>query len=361
MYTFTFKYDYRFDPFTEEDQSISISNEEKRVPDNSPFYIDCEEVPKQDSPSTVTAYDVTDGITLTEANAAPSENEFQVDYKYKTGKIRFNETQAGNTIRLAYKGTGHVIGATIINTFRQAVGFTYHSFDLLEPGEILVCGSTPGFIEKKLASLVLGRAFYTSNDTFTAPAGVTKIYISMIAGGGGGGGGTNSSGGGGGGGAGGYVIKYPYTVVAGSTYAITIGAAGSGGAINNDGTDGGNTTFDTLTVTGGKKGIKAGGAGGAAGSISGASGNWDGDNGASGSGGEGGAPVAGDGGNGEGGPASEGGGGGGGSPFGKGGDGGDPSVAGSNGSGYGSGGGGGGATAAAAGGNGGSGCIFVEW
>ena len=119
------KYDYRFDPFTEADQAIDISSEEKAVPSNTPYYVNLEEVPRQDSPSLITAYDVTGGLTLSEISGTPATGEFNVDYKYQTGKVRFNAAQAGNTIRFDYKGTGHVIAGTFINILSDWIGKNY--------------------------------------------------------------------------------------------------------------------------------------------------------------------------------------------------------------------------------------------
>ena len=105
---------------------------------------------------------------------------------------------------------------------------------------------------------------FTSSGTFTAPGGVTKVYLSMVGGGGSGG---AAAGGGGGGGAGGMVINYPYTVIAGNNYSITIGTGGTGVTITNDGNNGGSTTFDTgaISAPGGIKGLGTAGTGGAAG------------------------------------------------------------------------------------------------
>ena len=119
------KHDYRFDPFTKADNAIDISSEEQAVPSNTPYYIDMEEVPRENSPSSITAYDVTDGLTLSEVSGTPASGEFDVDYEYETGKIRFNAAQAGNTIRFDYKGTGHVIAGTFINILSDWLGKNY--------------------------------------------------------------------------------------------------------------------------------------------------------------------------------------------------------------------------------------------
>ena len=138
-------------------------------------------------------------------------------------------------------------------------------------------------------------AVLTSGTSWTAPAGVTKIKVT-VTGGGGGGGGTSSSLGraGGGGAAGGTAIKI-FTVVPATSYTYSIGAAGTAGTSGGGaGGTGGNSTFivSPTTVTGGGGG---GGAGGNTGSISGGTGGTatNGDMNIVGGGGGGGAPGAG--------------------------------------------------------------------
>lgn len=104
---------------------------------------------------------------------------------------------------------------------------------------------------------------FTSDGTFTAPAGITKVYLSMV--GGGGGGGCKSGAVGGGGGAGAMIVNYPYTVVPGNNYAVVIGPYGAGGAgtTEHDGANGTATTFDsTVSASGGNGGKGAAGTGG---------------------------------------------------------------------------------------------------
>lgn len=92
------------------------------------------------------------------------------------------------------------------------------------------------------------KTLYTSDDTFTAPTGITKVYLTMVGGGGGGGGGDNSTKTGGGGSGGGALVKYPYTVVAGNNYTVDVGAGGAGGAAGVSGSVGANSTFDTSII-----------------------------------------------------------------------------------------------------------------
>jgi hypothetical protein len=115
---------------------------------------------------------------------------------------------------------------------------------------------------------------FTSSGSWTAPGGVTRANVIVI-GGGGGGGSTQGSGCcfafGGTGGPGG-VATGIVTVVPGTTYTVTIGAGGTGGAFNasTNGTSGGTSSFGVLmSATGGGGGGANGGSNGTAGSGSG--------------------------------------------------------------------------------------------
>lgn len=76
---------------------------------------------------------------------------------------------------------------------------------------------------------------FLSSGTFVCPAGITTVYLSGIAGGAAG----NSSHGGN---SGMWIQLYPYTVIPGNSYTVTIGSGG------------GNTVFDTLTLLAGSVG-----------------------------------------------------------------------------------------------------------
>jgi len=104
----------------------------------------------------------------------------------------------------------------------------------------------------------LGSDLYTSSGSFTAPAAVTEVYVSLCGGGGGGSGGGNSevsrARGGGGGSS---IFRVRCTVVPGNSYTVTVGAGGTAGGNRGDGGDGGSSSFigvETITAVGGNGG-----------------------------------------------------------------------------------------------------------
>ena len=114
---------------------------------------------------------------------------------------------------------------------------------------------------------------FLASGTFTPAKAITCDYL-VVAGGGGGGNGASS---GGGGGAGGYLTSTGYSTSASTNYTVTIGGGGVGSA--NDGTQGSNSVFATITSTGGgyggrggNNGVTSGGAGGSGGGAGGSGG-----------------------------------------------------------------------------------------
>jgi hypothetical protein len=108
-----------------------------------------------------------------------------------------------------------------------------------------------------------GVQVFTTNGTFTVPAGVTTIEVELWGGGGGSGGTINGSSGAGGGAAGGYARKIISGQVPGNTFAVVIGSGGAGG--NNvtptNGAAGGTTSFGAVfSASGGNGGNGANGA-----------------------------------------------------------------------------------------------------
>ena len=92
---------------------------------------------------------------------------------------------------------------------------------------------------------------FTSSGSWTCPDGVSEVSYLVVAGGAGGGGAV-----GGGGGAGGFRTGTGLAVTAGTTYTVTVGSGGAGGAVStlSAGSNGGNSIFSTITSNGGGRG-----------------------------------------------------------------------------------------------------------
>jgi hypothetical protein len=92
---------------------------------------------------------------------------------------------------------------------------------------------------------------FQADGSWTCPTGITEVEYLVVAGGGGGG--SNV---GGGGGAGGYRAGTGFSVSAGTTYSITVGAGGTGNATDGVAAGSGNNSVFSSTIT------SAGGGGG---------------------------------------------------------------------------------------------------
>lgn len=148
-------------------------------------------------------------------------------------------------------------------------------------GQVLTsngAGADPSY-QTMSNSYVGGRGqVFTSSGTFTVPAGVTAVKVTLMGGGGGGGSASTTQGyqaAGGGGGGGGTSIAYVTGLTAGGTVSVTVGG---GGGSN---TAGGTSSFGAYcSATGGGAGGSAGnqgnGAGGSGGTGSGGSFNFSG-------------------------------------------------------------------------------------
>lgn len=100
---------------------------------------------------------------------------------------------------------------------------------------------------------------FTSTGTFTVPAGVSAVKVTVVGGGGSGGSVSSSTQGpAGGGGAGGTAIKFLTSLTAGNTIAVTISGAGASSSISS-----GTQTITTVSASAGSAGsYGVGGAGG---------------------------------------------------------------------------------------------------
>ena len=95
-----------------------------------------------------------------------------------------------------------------------------------------------------------GQQKFTANGNFTVPAGITTVYVTLVAGGGGGAGSISSAPyAGGGGGAGEVKYRVPVAVTPGQVVAVTIGQGGAPGAGSNYGGTYGNSNGSAGTAS----------------------------------------------------------------------------------------------------------------
>lgn len=166
-------------------------------------------------------------------------------------------TTAGSVTNGVYTTGNQTIGGT--KTFTN--GITFNDATVQTTAAVTVAGSGGNL-----------QVFTSGTTTWTTPAGVTKVRVTVVGGGGGGGSATtNGRSGGGGGGAGCGIGSF--TVVPGTGYSVVVGSGGAATA------SGGSSSFGgVITATGGGAGgsnLLSGG-GGAAGSCSGGSINFSG-------------------------------------------------------------------------------------
>lgn len=115
-----------------------------------------------------------------------------------------------------------------------------------------VCSSGGGLVCTRTfdGNYVVDKFTGTGTYTWTTPNGITNADILVVAGGGGGGRGGEGSGWGGGGGAGGLIFKSNEAVS--GTINVVVGAGGARGASRDyRGSNGGNSTFGSITALGG--------------------------------------------------------------------------------------------------------------
>ena len=171
-----------------------------------------------------------------------------------------NINSIGAVPLLQYTSTGTTVNAIITAGMISQVAYNGTAYIILDP--ITSAAASGG-------SYTPGIQTFTSNGTFTVPAGVTSLKVTTIGGGGGGGSGHAADAlhgtpayPGGNGGDGGVAIAV-ITPLTSSTYTVTVGAPGVAGATGIDagngvgaGGTGGSTSFNGLVAaTGGGGGL----------------------------------------------------------------------------------------------------------
>ena len=163
-----------------------------------------------------------------------------------------NATYSADDI-VQYTDTGNNILSTYICVVASSQGHTPSSNGTTHASwNFLAKGGNPtgGFTSHQVFTTV-GTA------TWTKPSGIQKVIVTVTGGGGGGGGGRATFNQGGGGGGGATAIEV-IDVTSVSTVSVTVGDQGSGGTENNNGYDGGTSSFGSYcSATGGMGGRAA--------------------------------------------------------------------------------------------------------
>jgi len=219
---------------------------------------------------TTTAYRTVTDFTATAGQTSFSVPSYTVGYidVYRNG-VRLVSTDftatTGTTVVLVNactSGDSVVTESFYVSSVLNAIPATAGAISLTSAtylsGQLLVANGGTGLSTVPHTVQV----FTSSSGTYTSPANVKAIKVTLV-GGGGGGGGINGSGAAGGGGGGATALFiYPSGFAAQTGYAYAIGAGGAGGVNTSasTGSTGGSTTFTigATTVT------AAGGAGGGA-------------------------------------------------------------------------------------------------
>jgi hypothetical protein len=292
--------DYRYDPFQDALQDVSIVNEEHVIESNSPYTVRLDELPKRESPSSMSVrlkaelgedLDVSEtGVDLassTQAGWFTAGDVITVDSE----KMLVSAVSGATlTVTRGYSGTTaatHAAGTAVYGkTFEEVAadpsqGQFWPDYTTEADGDENWNTGTLKFnsadAAKKVAvsyrgmgALVDGRALglrcqvFTASGTFVVPSRVHTVYVTMCGGGGGGGRGSGYYGGGGAQ----CWIKQPVNVTPGDSITVTVGAGGTGKTSSNgNGTAGGVSSFGSLLSASG--GASASGAAGGDGGIAG--------------------------------------------------------------------------------------------
>ena len=196
------------------------------------------------------AYSVS-GTTLTMTEAPATNTNFYVMHIGGT-------TQSSTVV-----GDGTVTSAKIVS---GAVNTTQLATDAVSTAKIASSAVTSTKLASTLDLSGTGRTghggfksvqVFTSNGTYTKPAGIRTVKVTVTGAGAGGGGYGAANDMGGGGGAGGTAIE-TIDISGVSTVTVNVGAGGAGGSGGNDGTGGGGSSFGSYATGNGGSGGRHG-------------------------------------------------------------------------------------------------------
>ena len=111
---------HRWNPFTDADMAIDKTEDNLYIPSSSPYLIQLLELPRKDTPTTITVWCYDIGAYFTEVLTAPAQSEFRVDYPPTdgegTGLVEFNQNDAGKQVKIVYKATGSPVLEEFLDT-----------------------------------------------------------------------------------------------------------------------------------------------------------------------------------------------------------------------------------------------------
>ncbi len=294
--------DYRYDPFQDALQDVSIVNEEHVIESNSPYTVRLDELPKRESPSSMSVrlkaelgedLDVSEtGVDLASSVQAGWFTAGEVITVDSEQMLVSGVSGVTLTVTRGYNGTTaatHVTGTAVFGkTFEEVAadpsqGQFWPDYTTEADGDknwntgtlkfnSADAGKKVTISYRGMGALVDGRALglrcqvFTASGVFVVPPRVYTVYVTMCGGGGGGGRGNGYYGGGGAQ----CWIKQPVSVTPGDSITVTVGAGGTGKTSSDgNGTAGGTSSFGSLLSASGGASASgaAGGDGGVAGQI----------------------------------------------------------------------------------------------
>jgi hypothetical protein len=298
--------DYRYDPFQDALQDVSIVNEEHVIESNSPYTVRLDELPKRESPSSMSVrlkaelgedLDVSEtGVDLASSAQAGWFTAGDVITVDSEQMLVSGVSGVTLTVTRGYNGTTaatHVTGTAVFGkTFEEVAadpsqGQFWPDYTTEADGDknwntgtlkfnSADAGKKVSISYRGMGALVDGRALglrcqvFTASGVFVVPPRVYTVYLTMCGGGGGGGRGSGYYGGGGAQ----CWIKQPVSVTPGDSITVTVGAGGTGKTSSDgNGTAGGVSSFGVLLSASGGASVSgaAGGPGGMAGTANGVS------------------------------------------------------------------------------------------
>ena len=160
----------RRDPFGDQDLAIDKAEDGLSIPSATPYVIQLVEVPRKDVPSTITVYNVSDSVWMTEVTGAPGQNEFRVDYPSPdgegTGLVEFSSLDAGKTVNIAYKATGSAVITEFLDTLMShPVGETAGDLYYFDGSDIVRLADALNIITTKLTATALSPVDVGSSDS----------------------------------------------------------------------------------------------------------------------------------------------------------------------------------------------------